>query len=636
MFSKTTIFKYRYIVYIFTTVFWLGIIFFASSRPVNQIIFGVVFLGSSIVLYSVLQIEDYIKKNDWIRIGVFTMIIVFTLIETLYIIDNFEALAFERLTDFTTVEGVLAIGLLFCLLYITYREFGKEFTGTLLLFILYGFLGPLIPGILGHNGITLDTFLLLSVLNIKGAYGQITQIMGTWVALFLLYSGLARTYGVFEIMQIYISRLVERFESGVSQSAVVMSMVVGSITGATTANVGITGAITIPLMKESGVPSHKAGAIESVASTGGQILPPVMGAAVFLMVNFTGVPYRELIILAAIPALLFYFSVIIGVRNMTIKEIRNKPDIELTTADSASPLEILQHIIPFATLIYLLVIAGYPIMYSAFITVLVTITTGMMIPLIRDLSFRRLRTVLGDTLEGFQEGAEITVKLTVIAASIAVILEVLSRTGAPVKLTIAIMDLSGGVFIIAILLTLIVSIVLGFGMPTLAAYLIVAILVAPSLVRNFGIAEVAVHFFVLYASVLAAITPPIAVAVVVATTIADSNFWKTAWWSVRLGAPLFVLPFIFVIYPELLVRPTSNLILLFLLFIGMPLITFGLTYEFETHQYLRSFLYTLLGCIVLFAPFTSVKIIVAAISIGLILRKFNSKRLNQIWVKAGP
>ena len=207
-------------------------------------------------------------------------------------------------------------------LYLTYRAFGAAFVGVVVVSIGYAYFGASIPGLMGHSGIGGRQIVNVLALEFDGFFGSITQIVAAWVALFLLYAGLMRGYGAFDLIMRLSFKTAKYLRSGVAQSAVVSSLIVGSINGAQTANAAMTGSFTVPLMKNSGMEGESAGGIEAVASSGGQIMPPVMGAAAFVMASLlTGVGYVDVLIAGIVPALVFYVSVAIGVHYMAVGQL---------------------------------------------------------------------------------------------------------------------------------------------------------------------------------------------------------------------------------------------------------------------------------------------------------------------------
>lgn len=535
-------------------LYWAAVIYYATFNPIPRSQFGILFLGGSLIVYMGFEAVESIERNRWLDVGMLVALSLVTIVTTLYIgYLEFEALYYTRIGYQTQLDYAIALGILGTVTYLTYRSFGLPFFGVLIFVLIYGFFGYLFPGILSHAGLTTERLVQRTVLDIDGIYGNLTRLMATWIAIFLLYSGLMQGYGAFDLILRGAVRTAKYIKSGVAQSAVIGSLIIGSINGSAAANTGITGSMTIPLMKESGMKPESAGATEAVASAGGQIMPPVMGAAAFLMASLLNRPFPDILVAALIPALIFYTSVVFAVHFTAIQELDNVDPTELvgeSKPTSEVAVQALRFFIPFAALIYFLGIRQFQIMTAGLLTILTMFVTGITFPMIQERSMARLRETLRSTVEGFKLGAKAAVPIAIVIAAINAVVDVLVTTGMPSKLSLAIIGLSGGVMAFAVILAMITCIILGMGMPTVAAYLLVALLIAPVLTGDFGVPKIAAHFFVFYSAILSALTPPIAVGIVIGCGIAEADFWKTADRALRIAAPLFVLPFMFVYHPE--------------------------------------------------------------------------------------
>ncbi len=569
-------------------VFWVRVLMYAYFQEVPRAKYGAVFLGGGILVYVLRELYELDGDSPLERLGLWACAAVGVGFSG-YVWLNYEVLETQRIGY--ALEHEYAMGALFTLvvLYLTYRAFGAAFLSVVVLAIGYAFFGASIPGLMGHSGIAGRQIINVLTLEFDGFFGSITQIVAAWVALFLLYAGLMRGYGAFDLIMRLSFRTAKYLRSGVAQSAVVSSLIVGSINGAQTANAAMTGSFTIPLMKNSGMKSESAGGIEAVASSGGQIMPPVMGAAAFVMASLlTGVGYVDVIIAGIIPALVFFVSVAVGVHYMSVKQLpEGGIDLESRLADldeSYHPaVEAVRFGVPFAVLLYTLGVAQWTVLTSALSTCAAMVVTGAGIPLALSLVgeadvARTARDAVADTVSGFKFGAVTVAPIAIIIAAVNGIVDLLNATGMPGKLSLALVGIAGGVMLFTTVLAMIICLILGLGMPTVAAYTIVALLIAPTLTGEFAVPELAAHFFVFYAAILSGITPPIAIAVVVTAGIAGSNFWRTSLEALKLALPLFVLPFTFIYNPEIvtggfsLLTIQSGVILLF----GAVAITHGL------------------------------------------------------------
>lgn len=570
-------------------VFWARVLWYALRQEAPGAKFGAVFLAGSLLIYVLHELHSMEDPTPLRRFGLWLCGIVGVAVPA-YVWLNYEVLETTRVGYALPHE--YAIGGMFTIvvLYLTYRAFGAAFLAVVVIAILYAHFGYLISGLLGHGGIGIRQIINVLTMEFDGFFGSITQIVAQWVALFLLYAGLMRGYGAFQLIMRVSFQTAKFLRSGVAQSAVISSLIVGSINGAQTANAAMTGSFTIPLMKESGMKSESAGGIEAVASSGGQIMPPVMGAAAFVMASLIpGLGYVDVLIAGIIPALVFYVSVAIGVHYMAVKQLpEGGLDLESRLEDvdeGYHPLiETVRFGVPFAVLLYTLGVAQWTVITSALYTCGTMILTGAGIPIA--LSAVRsdvdlvgtARESFEDTVSGFKFGAITLAPIAIIIAAVNGIVDLLNATGLPGKLSLFIVSIAGGALLGTIILSMVVCLVLGLGMPTVAAYTIVALLIAPTLTGEFAVPSLAAHFFVFYAAILSGITPPIAIAVVVTTGIAESNFWRTALEALKLGLPLFVLPFTFIYNPEIvtggfgLVTAGSGLLVL----VGAVAITHGL------------------------------------------------------------
>ena len=326
--------------------------------------------------------------------------------------------------------------------------------------------------------------------------------------------------------------------------AVLASGLFGSISGSAVANVAATGVVTIPMIKRDGYPGHKAGAIEAVASTGGQLMPPVMGAAAFLMAEFLAVPYGDIVLAALVPAILYYVALFIqadleaaklGIRAVPASEI---PDGRTVAWGSHFPLA-------FAVLIYLLFWKGYqPERAAIWAAATIVLTSAA-------LGYRGARPGPGAILRSLARTGHAVVEILLISAASGLVIGVLNVTGLSFNLTYALVQIGGGSATLLLALSAVVCIVLGMGLPTLGVYVLLAALVAPALIEV-GIEPIAAHLYVLYFGMMSMITPPIALAAFAAASIAEAPAMATGWAAMRFGWSAYVIPVLFVFSPTLL------------------------------------------------------------------------------------
>ncbi len=542
--------------------FWAMIIYYASTQFWPRAKYGVLFLGGTLLLYIFSELPDAIDDRDYFDVAALIVSAVVSAVTAGYLFLQFHRLYVTSLGHADPIEYWIAIAFTLAIIYLTWRSFGVTFLAVVLIGIGYGLAGPWMPGVLEHGGLSATRTLRILVISIDGFFGFLNQLVAAWIALFLLFAGLLKTYGAFDLIFRIAVRSAKYIDSGIAQTAVIASAIIGSINGSQTANAGMTGSFTIPLMKDSGVSPESAGAIESVASTSGQVLPPVMGAGAFIMASLImGITYIDVIVAGLIPAAILVVSIFLAVHYVAAPQIgpTDPTDhLDETMTNWSMVFESVKYGIPLFVLIYFLGIVQYTVMTSALYTAVSMMAMGVLIPVLRALTIddrgipKTLRIVAVQTVDGFREGIIVLAPVAIILAAINGVVDILMATAVPTAISLALMDLSGGVMLIAVILAMGISILMGLGMPTTAAYTVVALLIAPSLINQFFVPDLAAHFFVFYAAILAGLTPPIATTVAVAAGIAGGDFWGTAYESIKIALPLFILPFTFVYHPEIL------------------------------------------------------------------------------------
>ncbi|WP_253736671.1 TRAP transporter permease [Halohasta salina] len=601
-------FSLRNLLILCSLPFWAVIIWYAWDQTWARAFYGVIFLGGVLELYVLSELMDMagggrghiiedLKKaygpGNRLHAGLLTFSALDVLVTITYIATNFQDLYVSNLGRATTNEYIMAIVFTFVIIYLTWRSFGLTFLSVIFVGILYGRYGAFAPGALSHGGLTWERILRTLVISVDGFFGFLTQLVAAWIALFLLYAGFLKSYGAFDLIMRLAFRSARYIDSGIAQTAVLASAVIGSVNGSQTANAGMTGSFTIPLMKRNGMKPETAGAIEAVASTSGQVLPPVMGAAAFIMASLiTGVTYADVIVAGLIPAAILVVTIAIAVHYVSVPQLDDvDPEILIQDAMPRSEFltELVKYGLPLAILIYLLGIVQVTVMTAALYTAVSMVATGTIIPMLQSLTGvhdetpgeSALRSVW-ETLNGMREGVIVLAPVTIILAAINGVVDILTATGVPTKISLTLMDLSGGILLVAAILAMIICIILGLGMPTTASYTIVALLIAPTLTNQFLLPQFASHFFVFYAAILAGLTPPIATCVAVACGIAGADFWKSCLEAIKISAPLFILPFVFVYHPEVVSAEfgTQTLVSGSLAMIGAIAVIHGINYRF--------------------------------------------------------
>ncbi len=423
------------------------------------------------------------------------------------------------------------------------RTVGLAITIILVLFLLYAFFGRHIPiDELRHAGLDFETMVSIIFYGTDGVFGTPIAVCATFIVIIIMLGAFLTSCGGAEFFM-NISKIVAGgLKGGPAKIAVIGSALMGMITGATVANVATTGSVTIPMMKRSGYDPHFAGAVEALASSGGQLMPPIMGAAAFVMIDYLNLSYSQLVIHAIVPALLYFYSVLLIVHVRSVKEgFTAIPKSEIPKAGD----ELRQRghmILPIVVLVILLT-QRYGVMYVAFFATL----TAMIVCQFR----KETRLDARGYFETFHASASGMVSLVAICAGAGILIGTLTATGLNLKITYLIEFVAQGNLLITLLMTMVACIILGMGLPTVAAYVVLATLVPASMIK-LGVPPVAAHLFIFYFAILSAITPPVCTGAYVAAGIAKADPVKTGFTAMRLGMVVFLLPFAFVYDPELL------------------------------------------------------------------------------------
>jgi TRAP transporter 4TM/12TM fusion protein len=457
----------------------------------------------------------------------------------------------RALTDaiaFRPLHGVVVGAVLLLLVFEGLRRVsGNVLTIILSVFIAYGFFGHLLPGEFQGRHVSPDGLLIYLSLDVNGVFGSVFGVAATIVVMFLLFGSLLGRSGGADFFTDLATSALGSFRGGAAKIAVVASSLFGTISGNAVGNVVATGVVTIPLMKKSGYKAHHAGAIEAVASTGGQLMPPVMGAAAFIMAELLGVPYREIVVAAAVPALLYYAALFI----QTDLEAAKSNIAPIARSEIVPLSRVLADgwyfALPFAVLIGGLFWFNLSPETAALYASVVLVACG----LAGNYGGKRMRPM--DVVESLAETGRSSLDILMIAAAAGFIIGVLNVSGLSFALTIALVKLGAGNMALLLVLAAGIAIVLGMGMPTVGVYVLLAALVAPAL-TEVGVPPLAAHLFVLYFGMMSMTTPPVAVAAFAAASIAQSDPMKTGLAGVRFGWSAYIVPFLFISSPTLLMQ----------------------------------------------------------------------------------
>lgn len=425
-----------------------------------------------------------------------------------------------------------------------------------LVFFTYPFYSEYLPGVLNSRGYSFTRMAEFLTTTSQGVFGIPLGVSSTYIVLFSIYGAFLSAFGAGDFFFKFANRLTKGMRAAGAKTAVVFSTLLGMISGSAAGNVAVTGTLTIPMMKKEGYAPHQAGAIEAVVSTGGQIMPPVMGAAAFIMAEIVGIPYSNVMQAALIPALLFFASLFFVVHLQAAKS--HIEPFDQPEDDDESIWMIMakggQYIIPFGTLIAMM-LNGYSPFKASFISIIVLLVAHVVWT-------RRLSPdLLTKSAEAITKGAKAVVPIAIACAAAGIIAGTLGITGLGSKISGLIITASGGITFFALLLTMLTAIILGMGLPTTAAYLILATVVAPALAKM-GVPLLTAHLFVFFYGCVSTITPPVALASYVAAGIAEADINKVGWTAFIFGITCYILPFMFFYGPGLLMDgPVLGIIL---------------------------------------------------------------------------
>ncbi len=456
--------------------------------------------------------------------------------------------------DFSYVESnidlILGIPLLFLVLEASRRSLGWIFPVLVSLSILYALFGQYIPGQFGHEGFAWEVIVRNLYVSPQGFWGVMLQISATILAIFLIFGAVLLKTGGGEAFLDIAFLASARARGGPAKVAAVASCLFGMISGSAVANAATIGTFTIPLMKRAGFSKEFAAATEAVAGTGGQIMPPVMGAGAFLIAQFLGISYAKVAWAAILPALLYYAGLIISIHLEAVKN--NFPTIPLEEERliraRLTKKKILLPLVPVGALIFAFT-TGYTVQMGAYWASILAF--ALTIFLLEGGAGQRLRSLLKVALASMEAGGKAIAEIAVLLASAQIVVSMLGLTGLAVKFTDLLVSLGRENMVATLVMAMIVLIILGMGIPPTAVYVLGGSIVVPALI-GLGLKPLPAHLFTFYFACLGAITPPVCAAVYVTSALAESNWWVSGWLATRLGLAGFIVPFMFVYSDSLL------------------------------------------------------------------------------------
>lgn len=530
------------VVAIAMSLFQLWSVTWGALDPFAQGAVHVSFILMITFLYFGFSKKKHSQKPTLVEIVSFIL----ALAAAIYFILNNERISFRK----SMFDPLSSWDIFFGLVYIVLafeaarRTIGATIVIVVSVFVGYALFGHQLSGLWGHRVLSVTDVIDQLAFSLNGIWGSPVAVASTFVFIFVLFGAFLQKSGAGNFFFDISSALTGSARGGPAKVAIVASGFFGTISGSPTANVVTTGSFTIPMSKRLGYRPEFAGAVEAVASTGGSIMPPIMGSSAFLMAEVTGISYGKIVIAAAIPALLYYLSLFMMVHFEAVRTKLprlNKEDIPRARDVMAKGWH---YLLPLVVMVWLLISGKSPSLTGVYAILAVIVV-----------SWFRKETRMGikEILEALEDGAKTAVPVTTACAAAGMVIAGIVSTGLGGKLTSIILGTTNGMMFLTLLVTMLICIVLGMGMPVAAAYVLTAMLAAPALI-SMGVPKISAHLFIVYFSIISAITPPVAVAAFAAAGIAEANPNRVALQASRLGIAAYIVPFMFVYQPALLMQ----------------------------------------------------------------------------------
>lgn len=601
-------------------------IFIAWDTSISIVQQRVLHVFIMIMIYFLVHVEDAAQAGRKSRF-VYGFFVLFTLVIGGYFLANttLDMLLKRGIQGATQLDILMGVALILMVMYLAWKTVGWALTILSGIFILYAMAGPFLPDLIAHKGYDIAYITNYVAWTSESIFGSVVSACVSFVALYIIFGELLDQFGAGKFFIDIAYALTGRMKGGPAEAAVVSSALMGSINGSAVANVVTTGTFTIPLMKKVGYRPEFAGAVEAVASTGGQLLPPVMGAAAFVMADLTGIPYSTIVIAAIVPGILYYLSL-----GVSVYLEADKRGLEAEPADRLPKvMQVLKSGWYYALPILTLIVALLGFRLSANYAALFSIAVLLVIGFVKEwVEFHRLP--LHKIYEALVKAAKTTVSVTVACACAGIVIGIVSMTSIGIKFTSIVFQVSGGNLLLMLLMVMLACIVMGMGLPSTAAYIIAATVGVPSLVQA-GIPELPAHLFVFYFAIISFITPPVAVAAYAAAGLANSSSSKTGWNAFLLGLPGFIIPFIYAYNPALLIVDTPALDTLYITCIAtfaVVLVSFSTIGWFKGQLTPVQRLLIAISAVLLFIPGPICDLLGLALGIGTMGWLFLRRRSN--------
>ncbi len=550
----------------------------------------------------------------------FVLIILVTL-SIGYWVDQYVPYAIDRVSSpnkWDTIMGIIAI---LMIVETSRRALGWAIPIIAFLFLLQLYFGPYLPGKLSHSGLPFTRIIEFTFSTQESMFGVITSTFATFVFPFMIFGAFLEKSGAGNFFMDLAASLTGKWRGGPAKIAVFSSALFGSISGSSVANVVASGTFTIPMMKKVGFQNHHAGAIEAIASTGGQIMPPIMGAGVFILATLTETEYLKIAGMNVIPAILFFTFIMFMVDLEAVKSgLKGLPTEEVP--DFKKVIKKGWHFFIPLILVITLLFNGFSPDYGAFWGIISTLV----------LSWRHKETAMGpkDIFIGLIKGAHSNAAAGAAIGSLGVIIGGIILSGLGLKFSAVLVEFSGGSLLVTVLMVTLISVIIGMGSSTTGSYIILAVVAAPALIQ-LGVPEIPAHLVVFYAACLSNITPPVCVSAFAAAAIAKADPMKTGFAALKFGTTLVLIPLSFVYVPELLFQGELYRIVLVTIFYALGYATLaiaiqGIDYFFGKINYFIRILFLLVTICFLLPLIYWIKILGVIILFGTyLLIKMNTK-----------
>lgn len=482
------------------------------------------------------------KESSLIQYIINIILSLLVLLSTIYVHLNWFGMAF-RVAAPRTMDLVVGVVMTSCVLWGTYKRLGWPMPTLAAIFIVYGLVGPYLPGSFSHRGYSFERITTQMIMSTEGIYGSVLGVSATYIFLFVLFGAILEYSGAAKFFIDLATGLFARTRGGSAKISTLASCLFGMVSGSSPANIMAIGPLTLPMMERVGYTPRFGGAILSVAGTGGQLMPPIMGAAAFIIAETLAVPYLTVALAAFIPGLLYYASLWfiidihtakIGIPTLPPEEIPDWRKVLLNGFYLS---------IPFILLVFFLAVIRWSPIKAGFWSITAMIVSSWI--------KKATRMGLKEIFNSFEKGAYGSLEVATVTATAGVIVGMLSMTGLGLKFSSILLSLSGGNLVVLLILTSIAGIILGMGMTTTSVYIILSVLIAPALVKM-GIEPLGAHLFVFYFGILSSITPPVAIASYAAASVAKTDPMSLGWEAARIGLAGYILPFMFLFNRELL------------------------------------------------------------------------------------